>query len=33
MNGDEFHTKRPLMAMPMFVAPTAPSVKAQINTD
>jgi hypothetical protein len=33
MSGDEFHTKRPLMAMPMFVAPTAPSVKAQINTD
>jgi len=33
MNGDEFHTKRPLMAMPMFVASSAPSVKAQINTD
>jgi hypothetical protein len=33
MNQDEFHTKRPLMAMPMFIAPSAPSVKAQINTD
>jgi hypothetical protein len=33
MNSDEFHTKRPLMAMPMFVAPSAPSVKAQVNTD
>ena len=33
MGGDEFHTKRPLMAMPMFLAPSAPSVKAQINTD
>jgi len=33
MNDDDFHTKRPLMAMPMFIAPSAPSVKAQINTD
>lgn len=33
MDGDEFHTKRPLMVMPMFVAPSAPSVKAQVNTD
>jgi len=30
---DEFHTKRPLMVMPMFVAPAPPSVKAQINTE
>jgi hypothetical protein len=33
MSNDEFHTKRPLMVMPMFVAPSAPSVKAQVNTD
>jgi hypothetical protein len=33
VSSDEFHTKRPLMAMPMFIAPSAPSVKARINTD
>jgi hypothetical protein len=33
MNNDPFHTKRPLMCMPMFLAPSPPSVKAQINTE
>jgi|GEM_PF-1628145 hypothetical protein len=33
LSSDEFHTKRPLMVMPMFIAPSAPSVKAQVNTD
>jgi hypothetical protein len=33
LSSDEFHTKRPLMVMPMFIASTAPSVKAQVNTD
>lgn len=33
MNNDNFHSKRPLMVMPMFLAPYPPSVKAQINTD
>lgn len=30
---DPFNTKRPLMVQPMFLAPYAPDVKAQVNTD
>ena len=33
LSQNAFNTKRPLMAMPMFLAPSAPNVKAQINTD
>lgn len=33
MNNNNFNSKRPLMAMPMFLAPSPPSVKAQVNTD
>lgn len=33
MNNDNFHSKRPLMAMPMFLAPSPPAVKARVNTD
>lgn len=33
VNQDLFHTKRMLMAMPMFQAVSPPNVKAQVNTD